>query len=184
MARLPSIPREQMTDAQRAMVDAILSGPRGSLAGPFEPWLYSPELGNPAQALGAFCRFHSSLEPRLAELVIIITGAHWQAQFEFWFHAQKAIEYGLSPEIVEAIRVGREPEFTDPVERALYDLVTETLQKNRVSDETYRTAVEALDERRVVEAVGIVGYYSLVSFTLNVFEVGLPEGAELPFPEA
>ena len=178
MPRLAPIPREEMTDAQRAMVDAILSGPRGSLAGPFEPWLYSPELGNPAQALGEFCRFHSSLEPRLAELAIIVTGAYWQAQFEFWFHAQKAIEYGLAAAVVEAIRVGQ-----DPAEEALYRLVTEALRNRRVSDATYRTAVEALGERCVVEAVGIVGYYSLVSLTLNVFQVGLPEGARAPFPE-
>jgi len=183
MTRLGPLPREEMTEEQRDLVDAILSGPRGSLAGPFEPWLRSPELGNRAQALGEFCRFHTSLEPRLAELAIILTGAHWRSQFEFWFHANKAREYGMPESVIEAIRTHQAPVLADRAERALYAVVSEYLATTRVSDATYREAVETLGERGVVDAVGIVGYYGLVSMTLNVFQVGLPDGAEPPFPE-
>ena len=183
MTRLGPLPREAMTAEQRDLMDAILSGPRGSLAGPFEPWLRSPELGDRAQALGEFCRFYSSLEPRLAELAIILTGAHWRSQFEFWFHANKAREYGLPDDVIEDIRAGKAPRLMDRGERAVYALVSEYLATTRVRDETYREAVEVLSERGVVDLVGIVGYYGLVSMTLNVFEVGLPEGAEPPFTE-
>lgn len=182
MARLQPLAREEMTSAQRALVDAITSGPRGSMAGPFEAWLRSPELGDRAQALGEFCRFHTSLEPRIAELAIIMTGARWQSQFEFWFHANKAREYGLADEVVEAIRTDNTPTLADPTEQAVYDLVSEVFATTRVSEDTYRRALEALGERGVVDVIGIVGYYCLVSLTLNTFEVGLPEGVAPPFP--
>jgi 4-carboxymuconolactone decarboxylase len=38
--------------------------------------------------------------------------------------------------------------------------------------------VKLLGEKAVVELVGIIGYYCLVSLTLNIFQVGLPEGEE------
>ena len=42
--------------------------------------------------------------------------------------------------------------------------------------QTYDEAVAVLTERGVVEIIGLCGYYTLVSLTLNTFEFGLPEG--------
>ncbi|OAI41040.1 4-carboxymuconolactone decarboxylase [bacterium SCGC AG-212-C10] len=180
MARLTPLALEDMTPEQRKVADEIVSGPRGGMRGPFEAWLRSPGLADVAQKLGAYCRFESSLPPDLSELAILLTGKHWKAQFEFWAHARLAKSVGLAPEIIEAVRLGTPPPFTRDEERVIYDFVTTHFRENRVSDELFQRAVAAFGERGVVDLIGLVGYYGLVSFTLNVFEVPVPEGQTEP----
>jgi 4-carboxymuconolactone decarboxylase len=180
MARLAPLDLDQLQPGQRAVADAIINGPRGGLRGPFEAWLRSPELADRAQKLGEYCRFGTSLPRDLSEFAILLTGKHWKAQFEFWAHARLAREAGLPDDMIEAVATKATPPFRNEAQRAVYALVTEHFATNRVSDATYRLAVDELGERGVVDLVGVVGYYCLVSMTLNVFDVGLPPGqAEL-----
>ena len=176
MARLEPLDLENLDPEQQAVADSIRSGPRGGLRGPFEAWLRAPGLADPAQKLGAYCRYASSLPRDLNELAIIITGRRWRAQFELWAHARLAREAGLDEAIIEGVRTGDRPPFTREAERVVYDFVSEYFANNRVSDATYKRAITAFGERGVVDLVGVVGYYGLVSMTLNVFEVELPEG--------
>ncbi len=181
MARLVPLDLANLTPEQKEVADAIVSGPRGGLRGPFDAWLRSPVLADRAQKVGEFCRFSSSLPKHLSEFAIILTGKHWKAQYEFFAHARMAIEAGLPRETVEAVRTGTVPVLRDDAERAVYAFVTEYFATNRVSDGTYQAALATLGgERGVVDLVGIVGYYGLVSMTLNVFDVGLPDGEPLP----
>lgn len=182
MTRLAPLELDAMTPEQRAVAEAIAAGPRGGLRGPFPAWLRSPELADHGQKLGAYCRYGSSLSPNLSELAIIVTGKHWTAQYEFWAHARLALEAGVAPEAVEAIRTGAPATFADPKEQLVYDLSTEYLRTSRVSDATYRRGLDLIGERGILDVVAIMGYYSLVSMTLNVFEVDLPEGVEPPLP--
>jgi 4-carboxymuconolactone decarboxylase len=182
MARLVDINPETLTPEQRRIYDAILSGPRGVVQGPLRVWLNSPGLADKAQALGAFCRYGTSLEQRLSELAIVTTGAHWQAGFEWAVHAPIAIEAGIDPDAVEAIRTGQEPALTRDDEKAVYAFSSELLRNRRVSDATYAFALATLGQLGVVDLVGILGYYGLISMTINAFEVPLPEGAPNPFP--
>ena len=181
MARLPDIDPAALTPEQRRVYDSILSGPRGIVEGPLRVWVNSPGLADKAQALGAFCRYGTSLEQRLSELAIITTGAHWQAGFEWAVHAPIALAAGLDPEAVEAIRLGHEPDLPKPDERAVYAFSSELLRNRRVSDATYAATVAALGQLGVVDLVGILGYYGLISMTINAFDVPLPEGAAAPF---
>jgi 4-carboxymuconolactone decarboxylase len=178
--RLAPLDLAELTPEQRSVADAILSGPRGGLRGPFEPWLRSPTLADRAQKLGEYCRFGNSLDKDLSELAILLTGKHFRAQFEFWAHARLAREAGLPDDIIEAVRKGKTPRFRRDTERAIYDLVTEYFATNRVSNATYKRAIEVLGEQGVVDVVGVVGYYSLVSMTLNVFQLELPAGEKAP----
>jgi 4-carboxymuconolactone decarboxylase len=131
MARLPDIDPAALTPEQRRVYDAILSGPRGIVEGPLRVWVNSPGLADKAQALGAFCRYGTSLEQRLSELAILTTGAHWQAGFEWAVHAPIALAAGLDPAAVEAIRTGAEPELPKPDERAVYAFSSELLRHRR-----------------------------------------------------
>jgi 4-carboxymuconolactone decarboxylase len=76
MSRVPDLDPEKLSPEQRKVYDAIVAGPRGRVVGPLRVWLQSPELADRAQALGAFCRFGTSLPPRLSELAILVTAAH------------------------------------------------------------------------------------------------------------
>lgn len=181
MPRLGEIDRAQLTDAQRRVVEQIQSGPRGGLAGPFWPWLRSPDLADRAQNLGAFVRFQSTLPPRLFELAVLVTAQQWKAQFEWYAHAALARKAGLGEDIIAAIRAGTRPALAED-EAAVYDFAIELYARKRVGDAAYAAALKHLGERGVVELVGILGYYALVSMTLNVFGVEVPGGAA-PFPE-
>lgn len=182
MSRLPPLSPDALTPAQKQVYDAIVSGPRGAIAGPFAPWLRSPELADRAQQLGAFCRFGSSLPPRLSELAIIITARHWTAQFEWWAHARMAREGGLAEAVIEAVRDRRRPADMPADEAAVYDYCSAALGTGRVDDATYRTLVDVLGELAAVELVGIMGYYCMVSLTLNVFQIEVPDGST-PLPD-
>ncbi len=177
MTRLQPPSLEQMTPEQRAVHDDIVSGPRGRLQGPLAVWLTSPELADKAQRLGQFCRFETSLPPQLSELAILVTGRFWGAEFEWWAHKRIGLEAGLDPQLVEAVRQRRVPEFAGDDQRIVYDVATQLHRDHRISDQTYSEAVVLLGETGVVELVGILGYYTLISMTLNAFQVPLPAGA-------
>jgi 4-carboxymuconolactone decarboxylase len=181
MPRLPDIVPEELSPEQRRVYDAIKSSPRGVVQGPLRVWLNSPELADRAQALGAFCRYGTSLPPRLSELAIITTGAFWKAGFEWAVHAPIALEAGLDPDAVEAIRKGETPNFARADEAAVYTFAHELLHERKVSDATYRRAEQELGGGALVDLVGILGYYGLISMTIVAFEVPLPEGAPDPF---
>ncbi|MGE3855850.1 MAG: carboxymuconolactone decarboxylase family protein [Dehalococcoidia bacterium] len=184
MPRLAPLTAADFTPEQQRVADAIIKS-RGQISlggGPFLPWMRSPELADRAQHLGDFCRYHSSLEPTLSEFAIILTAKFWKSQYEFFAHARMAREAGVADAIVEAVRLGTEPPAMDERQQAIYQFVNEYLETHRVSDATYERAKAALTERGVVDLVGIVGYYCLVSMTLNVFEVALPAGEADPLP--
>jgi 4-carboxymuconolactone decarboxylase len=180
MPRLAPLDLNKLTPEQKKVADAIVSGPRGGLRGPFEPWLRSPVLADRAQKLGEYCRFDNTLPRDLSELAICLVGRHFKAQYEFFAHARLAKEAGLSPAIIEAVRTRQSPPFTRDSERIVYDFVTEYLATNRVSAPNYKRAIDAFGEQTVVDLVGVCGYYMLVSMTLNVFEMPLPPGEPDP----
>jgi 4-carboxymuconolactone decarboxylase len=183
MARLAPLDITSMTPEQQRVAEAIRSGPRGGMQGPFQAWLRSPGLCDPAQRLGAHVRFGSALAGDLSEFVILLTGQRWQAQFEFWAHRRLGVAAGLPEDVIEAVRIGSVPRFPRDVFRVAYAAVQELFATNRVSDATYGEAIAAFGEAGLVDLIGTVGYYTLVSLTLNTFEVELPEGESLPFPE-
>ena len=181
MSRLDDIDPATLTPEQRRVYDAILASPRKVVEGPLRVWLTSPGLADRAQALGAFCRYGTGLSQRLSELAIVTTGAHWRAGFEWAVHAPIALAAGLDAGALEAIRIGHEPDLQNPDERAVYLFSSELLRDKRVSEATYRLAKDTLGEVALVELVGILGYYGLISMTINAFAVPLPPGAPEPF---
>lgn len=183
MPRLGEIDPARLSDEQRRVAEQIQSGPRGGLAGPFWPWLRSPELADRAQKLGEFVRFETSLPPRLFELAVLVTAHHWKAQFEWHAHAALARKAGLDDDVIDAIHAGGRPRSAKADEAAVYEFATELYARRRVSDVTYAAAQAQIGERGVVELVGVLGYYALVSMTLNVFGIEVPPGAPLPFQE-
>jgi 4-carboxymuconolactone decarboxylase len=177
--RFTELTPELMTPEQRRAAEAIQSGPRGSgLRGPFNALLRSPELCDHVQRAGEYVRFRSSIPRKLNELAIIITGRHWTAQYEFYAHRKMAVEAGLAPAIADAIAEGRRPEGMDTDEALVYDFTAELLRTGQVPDALYHRTEERFGERGVIDLVGALGYYSLVSLVLNVAQVPLPAGVE------
>lgn len=179
--RFPELTPDAMTEEQRAAAEAIQSGPRGSgLRGPFNALLRSPQLCDVVQRVGAYVRYGSSIPGPLNELAICMAGRKWGAQYEFYAHRRLAIEAGLNPAVLDAVALGRRPGDLGADETLVYEFVTELLSTGAVSNGRYDPVVERFGERGVVDLVGAVGYYSLVSMVLNVAQVPLPEGEAPP----
>jgi 4-carboxymuconolactone decarboxylase len=179
--RFPPLPHEEMTDEQRAVVDAIQSGPRGAgLRGPFNALLRSPTLCDLVQRVGAYVRFGSSIPASLNELAICMAGRKWGAQYEFFAHRRIGIEAGLNPAILDAVALGQRPADMNGDETIVYEFVTDLLSTGQVSDGRYSAAAARFGERGIMDLVGAVGYYSLVSMVLNVAQVPLPDGEQPP----
>jgi 4-carboxymuconolactone decarboxylase len=183
--RLNDIPEEKLTPRQRELRDAIMSGPRKipNIRGPFAVWLHAPEFGDHAQKLGAFVRYSTALPPRLSEFAILVTARLWRSQYEWFAHAPMAVRAGVSERTVADLRAGRTPKAAAKDERAIYDFVIELYKTRRVSNRTYTRLRAFLEDSAIVELVGILGYYALVSMTLNVFRMPVPAGAKAPFAE-
>jgi 4-carboxymuconolactone decarboxylase len=171
---------ETMTPEQTAMVQSVLDGKRGSMQGPYNVLLRSPELGDLAQKFGAHTRFNSSLPLALNELAILLVARYWRAQFVWLIHKGIAIEAGLNETLITAIAQKRVPENLASLDEktvAVYTFCNELLQSKKVSDATYALLVKEYGQRGAVDLMGTMSYYTLVSMSLNVDQYPLPEGA-------
>ena len=169
---------DEMTPAQRTMIEHLYSGDRGGATGPFNVLLRSPEMGDLAQQFGGSLRFHSSLPRKLNEMAILLTARYWTAQYEWSAHRKAASDAGLSESIIQAIAAGKKPGSMDPGEIVVYNFGTELLNTKQVSDPVFKAAVDKFGERGVVDLVSVMGYYHFVSMVLNLDGYPLPEGAK------
>ena len=171
MTRIKDWTVENLTEEQKEIHDNIVSGPRGHVVGPLRIWLNNPGLARSAQTVGEYARYGTSLSKGLSELAIITTGRVWSSAFEWEHHAPLAIEGGIDPENVNIISIGQRPNFKKAEEEAVFDFAAEANILKNVSDNTYNNLVNILNETAAIDIVGICGYYSLISMTLNVFKV-------------
>ena len=177
--RLPAL--TAMSPRQQEISDRITSR-RGGTRGPFLVWLRSPELCEKVEALGAYCRFESSLDLRLRELSLLIAARHWDAQYSWNAHVGKAADAGVSRESLQALAEHKDPGFTRRDEQAVYQLSTEILGEHFVSDDTFTLALDELGEQGVVDLIGSLGNFSMLAMLLNTFQVNL-QAVDPPFPD-
>lgn len=169
---------DEMTPAQKTMMEHLVAGERRGAGGPFNVLLRNPEMGDLAQQFGASMRFHSSLPRKLNEMAIIITARHWTAQYEWNAHRTAAAQAGLNESIIQAIATGKRPNSMDADETVIYNFGTELLNTHQVSDANFKAVKDKFGEKGVVDLIGVMGYYQLVSMLLNVDRYPLPAGAK------
>ena len=139
-------------------------------------WLNSPSMARHATRLGEELRFNTMFPAKLSEIAILVTARHYTAHYEWWAHKRLALKGGMDPQIIEDIRQRRTPVFDDPKGKMIYDVSKSLHEGHGLSRTLYDEAVKVLTVRGVTEVIGLCGYYTLVSMTLNTFEFGLPEG--------
>jgi 4-carboxymuconolactone decarboxylase len=180
MSRLPVISVEEMDERQRPIYDKIISGKRGRerFSAPFNVWIHSPGFLERLEKVGSYLRGDTPLAPRLIEMAVLITARFWTAHYAWYAHVPYALRGGLDKEIISAIAERRRPENMKADEIALYDYCTDLHEKHAVSDAVYRAALDQFGEQGMVDLTGLIGHYTMVSMTLNAFEVPLPAGVE------
>jgi len=174
--RMPPIPADKMTEAQKKVAAELIAGPRGALLGPFIPLLRSPELMSRLQKVGEYIRYQNSLGHKLTEFTILITARHWTQQFEWDSHYDLAVKAGVEPEILAAVRDRRRPAGMSADEELAYDFCSELAQNQSVTDATFERAVKSLGEQGVIDLTATVGYYTALAMILNVARTPLPPG--------
>lgn len=171
MARLQTIEKTDMTERQKQIYDEIVSGPRGQVRGPLAIWLYRPELADRAQRLGQYCRYDTSLEPRLSELAILTTARIWDAAFEWQAHVPHALAGGVDSSIIDSLSADQTPSFVSKDEEIVYAVTREINITRQLSDDTYNQVVKILGVEATVDLIGLLGYYALISMTINAFKI-------------
>ena len=180
MSRLPAFEPDKLSAEQRRVYDAIASGPRGGVRGPFLALIHVPELADRIQHLGEYLRYNTSFPPRLSELAILTTARHYTCQYEWHAHEPHAQKGGLAQDTIDAIRERRRPGSMQPDEATVYDFTAELLRDGTVSDAAYQRVVAAFGARGAVELAALIGYYIMIGMTLLAHDVSLPPGKALP----
>jgi 4-carboxymuconolactone decarboxylase len=179
MARLPDLKASDLNPEQRRALEKLrtviaLDG----LGGPFSVWLRMPGIGPALIDLFVAQRNQGKLEKRLFELMTLVVIRRWSAQFAWFAHGPRAQQLGIAPEIVEAIRTRRAPSFTRDDERLVYELTTELMDKQALSEASYARGKATLGEDVLIELVFSIGFYNMVGVTLTSFDVPTPDGSK------
>ena len=174
--RLKLLSPEEMTPEQKQTYDEAIAGKRGKPPAPMMAWLNSPEMARHATRLGEVLRFDTIFPAKLSEIAILVTARHWTSHYEWFAHKRLALQGGMDPKIIEDIRDRRTPTFDDPKAKMIYDVAKSLHEGHGCPRRSMTRPSNMLSQRGVVEVIGLCGYYTMVSMTLNTFEFGLPDG--------
>lgn len=194
-SRLKPLTPDALDAAQQALYDAVRTSPRaqgpmarvltrdnGSLAGPFDAWLRSPVLGALLERVGMALRTETALPAAAREVAILVVARAWSADFEWWAHRRAALNEGVPEAVIDAVAQRRPPPTEEPAINAAHDVAMELVHKRALETTTLERAKAVLGERALVETVMAVGFYQLVSGTLESFHPPPPSGVDIEGP--
>jgi 4-carboxymuconolactone decarboxylase len=175
---------DELNPDQKTFVDAMLNSPRGELRNsgaphPFGMFLDSPVMGNLFQQAQGYARFTAGSTRKLNELAIVIVTRTWNSNYAWRAHKGSAVAAGVSPDVVEAIRLGKRPMNMPPDVEAVYNFCTEFLNTKQVSDPTFQAAKAVLGgDKGVVDLTATMGFYQMISMFHNLDQFPLPPGVK------
>jgi 4-carboxymuconolactone decarboxylase len=184
ITRFAPLKADELSPAQKTWADMIAAPPRNAKFGgpPYRAYIRNPELAPRLSALSDYLRWNTTLPPRLSEFAILLTARQWTAQYEWFAHYPLALKAGLDAKILGDVSAGRRPDNMRDDEAALYDFVTALYRDKKVTDPVYKAAVDKFGERGVMDIIGIIGYYDLVSMTLITMQADAPNDSVPPLP--
>jgi 4-carboxymuconolactone decarboxylase len=181
MARLPPIPRDEMTELQGRLHDRIAAQRTGGqVGGPFAVMLHAPNICDPVSQFIDQLMSDSPLPHKLKEVTILTIAQAYQAPYEWVVHERRARRFGLEDAVIESLKTGQVPNFSDNTEKLIYGITKEMLDQRRLSDTLYKQAEAALGKEPLVEFIILLGFYISVAVLLVSFDVEGP-GGENPF---
>jgi 4-carboxymuconolactone decarboxylase len=178
--RYPPISRDQWSEEQRAVAEAIVSGPRGELRGPFVPLLHAPALAGKVQELGEVIRFGTGIPDALLEIAVCMTARARECANIWESHVRLAQKAGVSRDLLSALSRRAVPQGMSADEALVHAFCRELLDTNRITDATFAAIVARWDRKGAMELAGICGYYGLLACVLNTAERALEPGS-VPF---
>lgn len=179
--RFPQLTMDQLSAQQKPLGEQIVKVSSVGLAGPYNPMMRSPVLGQRLFDLYHYLRWETSVPTKLNEFAIIIIARQWRSQVEWFAHAPLAQKAGVSPEIIAELKANKRPSDMPEAEAVVYDFVTELTTKHEVSDATYARAKKLLNDQQIVDLTSLAGCYVSVAMLLAMAEETTPPDKEAPF---
>lgn len=179
--RFPQLTMDQLDARQKPLGEQVMKVSSVGLAGPYNPMMRSPVLGQKLFDLFAYLRWDTSVPVKLNEFAIIIIGRQWRSQVEWFAHAPLAQKAGLSPDIIADLKANKRPANMAEDEATVYDFVTELTTTHKVSDETFTRAKKIFNDQHIVDLTAVAGNYVMVAMLLAMAEESTPPGKEAPF---
>jgi len=180
MARLPALSRDDLDANGQALWDSLIAS-RGYVGGPTLCIMQHPELAAKSTPLGSELRYNGVLAGADRELTILTAGREVEAVYEWHAHEPIGREVGVSNEAIEVLRNQQPTASLGEREALIIDVVRSLYREHKLSDDLYARAEKMLGRKALVEMIVLAGYYGLIGFVLNAFEVDLPEGATPAF---
>ena len=181
--RFPPLTIDQLDDKQKPLGEQIVKVSSIGIAGPYNPMLRSPVLGQRLFDLFHYLRWETSVPIRLNEFAILIIGRQWRSQVEWYAHAPLAAKAGLSLEIIAELKAGKRPSNMAEDEAVVYDFVSELTTTRKVSDPTFARAKKVFSDQQIVDLTAVAGNYIMVAMLLAMAEETVPAGKEPPFKD-
>jgi 4-carboxymuconolactone decarboxylase len=181
--RFPQLTMDRLDQAQKPFAEEVVKVSSLGIAGPYNPLLRSPVLGQRMLDLFHYLRWETSVPMRLNEFAILIIGRHWRSQVEWFAHAPIAAKAGLSADIIAELKANRRPSKMAADEALVYDFVTELTTAKKVSDATFARARKVFSDQQIVDLTAVAGNYVMVAMLLAMAEQTLPPGKEPPFKD-
>jgi len=179
--RLPAIKREDLDDAGKKLFDA--KGPSDTF-GPGSIRLYSLPVAEYAETTNDFLRHKSGIDPRIVELVILVTAREADCAYVWNAHEPQGLKAGLPKETIDVVRYRKPIAGIAEKDAAIIQLGREVLEKHHVDSATTARALKLFGKQGLVNIVSLMGDYASTEILLNTFDqhVRPAEKSLLPIP--
>jgi 4-carboxymuconolactone decarboxylase len=176
--RFPEYRMDQLNDEQRPLGEKILKvSSTGSLSGPNNLMLRSPDMGDRLFMLIDYLRFHTSVSHKLNEFAILIQVRLWTSQVEWRAHYPIALKAGLEQSVADDLALGKRPAGMPPDEALVYDFCMELSTKHELADATFKRARAMFTDQQIVDLTTVTGTYELLAMMLKTAaDDGVPDG--------
>src|SRR5438046_7398095 len=178
MARLPPITSKDQVPAEHQKVFDSIVASRGAVQGPFTMFLHSPEIAGRVAHVGAYVRFEGSLDMRVRVLAAMTVARELDAVYVWGAQTGGARRLGVPETTITAIRE-QHSRGISPEDSQIVDFTRELIRKHRVGDAMFKTLRTRLGDDGFIQLTGAIGYYSMLSMTVNACELEAAPGAEV-----
>ncbi|MGI4816036.1 MAG: carboxymuconolactone decarboxylase family protein [Janthinobacterium lividum] len=166
--------REDLDAEQAAFFERVSAGPRARVPINLRAWMHNMPFVNVAEPFGLYVSQLAAISKREKEITVLVNARFWQAEFEWAHHERHALNAGLTPDDVAAIRDGRDPGFADRGEALTYRLAHALHEQRQVPDALYQEALQHFGHKGVSDRIGLIGLYTMIAMTLNFYQVPAP----------
>ena len=182
MARLPYLDKSDLLPEHRDLLARNINL--------YRLLAHSPRGARSLNTLARYIRDGSRLDPRLRQLAILQIGYITRSAYEYSHHIRISRDFDVSDDDIRAIAdetAGR-PTSLDPIARAVLQAARELTRDLKVSDETFATLKQSLDDERLTDLFITIAYYNglvrlMAALDIDVEDEYRPYLDEFPLPE-